>query len=212
MLQTIWILNSGPLQIMTNNKSKKPNGNVKVTKSCTEKVPKTMLYRTQENHSIRLISCMYGYNQLSLFLIRPSSIVVISVNISTQNKHTVRGKKSRTASPLAEATVDKTLVSSMPKTAAPLANRAILPVSNVIKRDPISNSSLKVSRTLVRAATVVSGSSCCWDWEAKPMRPQQMVRKPRLLHVRKWGMEEKSGFALEAMDAMATERERVQRV
>lgn len=40
------------------------------------------------------------------------------------------------------------------------------------------------------------------------MRPQQMVRKPRLLHVRKWGMVEKSGFALEAMDAMATVSER----
>ena len=42
------------------------------------------------------------------------------------------GKKSRAASPLDEATVERTLVSSMDITTAPLANRAILPVSKVI--------------------------------------------------------------------------------
>lgn len=94
-------------------------------------------------------------------------------------EHTVRGKKSRTESPLAEVTVDRTLVSSMPKTTEPLANRAIFPVSSVIRRDPISNSSLKVSRTLV-PATGGSGSE-----DAKPRRPLQMVRKPSARHVRK---------------------------
>lgn len=74
----------------------------------------------------------------------------------------MRGKKSLTASPLAEQTVDSTLVSSMPKTTAPLAKRAIFPVSNVIKRDPISNSSLKVSSTLV-AGKWISGSGCFSD-------------------------------------------------
>lgn len=61
----------------------------------------------------------------------------------------MRGKKSRAPSPLADATVERTFVSSMAKTTAPLANRAIFPVSSVIERDPISNSSLNVSRTFV---------------------------------------------------------------
>lgn len=90
--------------------------------------------------------------------------------------------------------MDKTLVSSMPKTTAPFAKRAILPVSRVIKRDPISNSSLKVSRTLVPA----TGGYCSGSEEAKPRRPLQMVRKPRARHVRKLGREVRSGWDLVA--------------
>lgn len=70
-------------------------------------------------------------------------------NTKCETLHTVRGKKSRRPSPFAEQTVERTLVSSIPNTTAPLANRAILPVSKVITRDPISNSSLNDSRILV---------------------------------------------------------------
>lgn len=104
---------------------------------------------------------------------------------------TVRGKKSRTASPLPAATVDKTLVSSMPKTTAPLAKRAILPVSSEITREPTSNSSLNDSRNLV-PATGGSDSDV-----AKPKRPQHILRKRRARHVA-------SGLAL-ARALMASE-------
>ncbi|KAL6960571.1 hypothetical protein U1Q18_038334, partial [Sarracenia purpurea var. burkii] len=99
--------------------------------------------------------------------------------------HTVRGKKSRTESPLAEATVERTLVSSIARTTAPLAKRAIFPVSNVIFRDPISNSSVNVSRTFVPATGVSkSDGDCDSDGDgAKPIRPLQIVRNPIPLHV-----------------------------
>lgn len=106
----------------------------------------------------------------------------------------MRGKKSRTESPLEEVTVESTLVSSIPKTTEPLANRAILPVSKVIKREPISNSSLKVSRNFVPA--VETGGSGSGSEGAKPRRPLQMVRNPKDRHVRKRGSEFKRGFDL----------------
>ena len=106
----------------------------------------------------------------------------------------MRGKKSRTESPLEEVTVESTLVSSIPKTTEPLANRAILPVSKVIKREPISNSSLKVSRNLVPA--VETGGSGSGSEGAKPRRPLQMVRNPKDRHVRKRGSEFNRGFDL----------------
>lgn len=109
----------------------------------------------------------------------------------------MRGKKSRTESPLEEVTVDKTLVSSMPKTTAPLAKRAILPVSRVIRREPISNSSLKVSRTLV-PATDGAGVGGAGSHGAKPRRPLQMVRNPRARHVRNGGRLFRSGWVLVA--------------
>lgn len=54
--------------------------------------------------------------------------------------------------------MDKTLVSSTAKTTAPFAKRATLPVSSVIFREPISNSSENVSRIFF-PATVASESA-----------------------------------------------------
>lgn len=96
----------------------------------------------------------------------------------------MRGKKSRGESVLAQVTVERTLVSSMPSTTEPLANRAIFPVSNVTTRDPISNSSLNDSKILVPAEAGEGGSD-----GAKPRRPEQMVRKPKARHARKFGRE-----------------------
>lgn len=116
-------------------------------------------------------------------------------------EHTVRGKKSRAASPLDEATVERTLVSSMAKTTEPLANLAIFPVSRVILRDPISNSSANVSRTFLPATGGVSASANDGDVDgAKPIRPLQIVRKPNLRHVRTYGI--RSGFTLFLTDAI----------
>lgn len=114
--------------------------------------------------------------------------------------HTVRGKKSRLPSLLDEATVERTLVSSMAITTAPLANRAILPVSKLIKRDPTSNSSLKVSRTLVPGTGVCSDVDD--DEDAKPRRPLQIVRYRRDLHVRYSGSELMRRLLLLAIAAM----------
>lgn len=98
----------------------------------------------------------------------------------------MRGKKSRTASPFAEATVERTLVFSMVKTTAPFAKRANFPVSSVITREPISNCSVKMSRCFV---VVVA--------PAEPRRPEQMVRKRKPRRVRKCGGSlRRSGFAL----------------
>lgn len=88
----------------------------------------------------------------------------------------------------------------MPTTTAPLANRAILPVSNVIRRDPISNSSLKDSRTLVPA----TGGHESED--ANPSLPLQMVRNPRARHVRKCGKDTRRGFALALLAIADIER------
>lgn len=114
--------------------------------------------------------------------------------------HTVRGKKSRTPSPLDEATVERTLVSSMAITTAPLANRAIFPVSKEIKRDPISNSSVNVSRTFVPAT---GASESGTDDDMNPMRPLQMLRNPNLLHVRNAGTDARRGLPLLPRAAMA---------
>lgn len=119
--------------------------------------------------------------------------------------HTVSGKKSRAASPLDDATVERTLVSSMDITTAPLANRAILPVSKVIERDPISNSSLKVSRTFIPGTGICSEMD--GDEDAKPRWPLQIVRYRRDLHVRYSGSDVRRGFLLLAMPAMAMESE-----
>lgn len=102
----------------------------------------------------------------------------------------MRGKKSaRAVSPLEEVTVESTLVSSMDKTTAPLANLAILPVSRVTRRLPISNSSVKVSRNFV----------------ADPPLPEEMVRRKATWRRNVW----RSGFALlihNAMDIGITEK------
>lgn len=94
----------------------------------------------------------------------------------------MRGKKSlRVVSPLAEVTVERTLVFSMDKTTAPFAKRAILPVSRVMRRLPISNSSVKVSRNLV------------------PPLPEQIVRRLKWRHV---GKVRRSGFAFRIRNAI----------
>lgn len=96
----------------------------------------------------------------------------------------MRGKKSlRGVSPLEEVTVERTLVSSMDKTTAPFAKRAILPVSSVMVRLAISNSSVKDSRSFVPEPT-----------------PEQMVRKPSHRHVGR--VRRRSGFALLIRNAM----------
>ena len=97
-------------------------------------------------------------------------------------KHTVRGKKSPGELDLAQVTVERTLVSSMPSTTEPLAKRAIFPVSRVITPDPTSNSSLKDSSILVPA-----GAGECGLDGAKPRRPEQMVRKPKARHASRLG-------------------------
>lgn len=103
----------------------------------------------------------------------------------------MRGRKSRTPSLLDEHAVERTFVSPIPKTTAPLAYRALFPVSSLISRDPISNTSVNVSRTfiLVREVSVsVSAGAGAGDdvdvYGAKPRRPLQIVRKPNLFHVR----------------------------
>jgi len=113
----------------------------------------------------------------------------------------VRGKKSRGESVLAQVTVERTLVSSMPRTTEPLAKRAIFPVSNETTRDPTSNSSLNDSKILVPAETGESGTD-----GAKPRRPEQMVRNPRARHARKLGREaELARFTID--DITHTQRE-----
>lgn len=119
--------------------------------------------------------------------------------------HTVRGKKSRTPSPFDDATVERSLVSSIPITTAPLANLAIFPVSSVIKRDPISNSSVNVSRTF-RPGEGVSGSAADGsDMKRKPVL--QTPRRPNLGHERETGTEERRRFVLLATDAIETPKQ-----
>lgn len=84
----------------------------------------------------------------------------------------MRGKKSRAPSPLAEATVERTLVSPILITTDPLANLAILPVSMEMMRDPTSKSSLKVPRTFRvwkdSAARSEGGGRGGWETNAWP--------------------------------------------
>lgn len=100
-----------------------------------------------------------------------------------QTIHTVRGKKSPGELDLAQVTVERTLVSSMPSTTEPLANRAIFPVSRVTTWDPTSNSSLKDSSILVPAGEYELDGG-------KPRRPEQMVRKPKARHASRFGRED----------------------
>lgn len=97
----------------------------------------------------------------------------------------MRGKKSPGELDLAQVTVERTLVSSMPSTTEPLAKRAIFPVSRVTTWDPTSNSSLNDSSILVPAG---AGEYGLVDG-AKPRRPEQMVRKPRARHASRFGRE-----------------------
>lgn len=99
--------------------------------------------------------------------------------------------------------MDRTLVSSMPNTTAPLANRAIFPVSNVIRRDPISNSSLNVSRTLVLETGVSESAGEVEIDGARMRRPVVMVR--RKCKVLRRSREERRWFLrIIAIEAMAT--------
>lgn len=96
--------------------------------------------------------------------------------------NTVRGKKSRAPSPLAEATVERTLVSPILITTDPLANLAILPVSMEMMRDPTSKSSLKVPRTFRAwkdSAARSEGGGGRGGWETKAWRSLQRKRTPR---------------------------------
>lgn len=88
-------------------------------------------------------------------------------------------------------------------TTDPLANLAILPVSIAMVRDPISNSSRKVSRTLEPGTGAVAGDSVSGGWERKPRRPLQKERKPKRRHVRKEGTDAIRGFALPLRAAAA---------
>lgn len=120
----------------------------------------------------------------------------VSGRMRSEMLRTVRGRKSRIASPLAAAIVERTTVSSIPKTTAPLAKRAISPVSSVIKREPISNSSLKVSSTLVPALAESSLG----------LERAEDEKKLRVLdlHVQRLGTEETRGFlALETRRQIA---------
>lgn len=121
---------------------------------------------------------------------------------NSKKNRTVRGKKSRLPSLLAEATVESTFVSSIAKTTEPFANRAILPVSIVIFRVPISNSSVKVSRIFFPETAAASESevddSAADDGGAWAMRPPQMVR----YLIRRHGMLDSKGFALVAIGAI----------
>lgn len=109
--------------------------------------------------------------------------------------------------------MDSTLVSSCDKTTEPFANRAILPVSIVILRVPISNSSVNVSRIFFPAtgASESAVDDCAGDdGGACAMRPPHMVRNL----IRRHGMDASRGFALFATGAicvLATEREREER-
>ena len=111
----------------------------------------------------------------------------------------MRGKKSPGDLDLAQVTVERTLVSSIPSTTEPFAKRAIFPVSSVTTRDPTSNSSLNDSRILIpaEAGGELDG--------AMPNPPEQMVRKPRARHARKFGRED--DLARLTIDDI-TERER----
>lgn len=90
----------------------------------------------------------------------------------------------------------------MAKTTEPFANRAILPVSIVIFRVPISNSSVKVSRIFFPETSLASeseaGDSAAEDGGAWAMRPPQMVR----YLIRRHGMLESRGFALLTIGAI----------
>lgn len=124
------------------------------------------------------------------------------MTLSKEN-HTVRGKKSRLPSLLAEATVDSTLVSSIDKTTEPFANRAIRPVSIVIFRVPISNSSVNVSIIFFPAAAGASESAVVGDCAgdeggAWAIRPPQMLRNL----IRRHGMVVSRGLALLANGAI----------
>lgn len=113
----------------------------------------------------------------------------------------MRGKKSRGESVLAQVTVERTLVWSMPRTTDPFAKRAIFPVSKETTRDPTSNSSLKDSKILVPAEAGESGLD-----GAKPRRPEQMVRKPKARHARKLGRDvDLARFTID--DIIHTQRE-----
>lgn len=141
-------------------------------------------------------------HDVAYFQVSNTKRIKKKIGIQKCGEHTVRGKKSLIASPLDEATVERTFVSSMAKITEPLANLAIFPVSKVILRDPISNSSVNVSRTFVRA-TGVSVLATDGDVDgAKPRRPLQIVRKPNLRHVRTYGKLQRSGFILFLTEAI----------
>ena len=91
--------------------------------------------------------------------------------------HTVSGKKSREPLVLEDATVDRTLVSSMAKTTEPLANLAILPVSIETVRLPTSNSSLNLSR-IFRPGTKIDGEGSGSEGEVWKLRePRGSLQK-----------------------------------
>ncbi|WVZ13673.1 hypothetical protein V8G54_011239, partial [Vigna mungo] len=87
-----------------------------------------------------------------------------------QERVEVRDKQSHTASSSAssaQVTAEKMSVFSTDKTTVPFARVAILPVSGVITRKPISNGSVEVSRYLEVATVVVA--------PPKPRRPEEWL-------------------------------------
>jgi hypothetical protein len=111
--------------------------------------------------------------------LNPASLVGLELTrhqIGQRRIHTVSGRKSRTGSEdLAEATVERTCVSSIEITTEPFAKRAILPVSKAIMRPPISNSSRKLSSTFRPGCGGASASAC---GAASSTAPERNAARP----------------------------------